>query len=832
MITEKYDPKAIEGKWQQAWDDAKAFEAPDPDKDPKKRKKFYCLCMFPYPSGAIHMGHVRNYSIGDVTSRFMRMRGYNVLQPIGWDAFGLPAENAAIQRGVHPRDWTLQNIAQMKTELRAMGISYDWTREVATCLPEYYRWEQLFFRKFYEQGLAYKKTGQVNWCEKCQTVLANEQVQDGRCWRCDSLIVQKELSQWYLKITTYADQLLSGHEQIKDSWPERVLEMQKNWIGRSEGCRIQFKVDVQKETIEVFTTRADTLFGVTFVTIAPGHPIAEILCAGDKAKISQLQALKQEVMSQAKDVEVKEKKGFATGGQAIHPLTGKTVPIWVGDFVVMEYGTGAVMGVPAHDQRDYEFAVAHGLPIRTVIVPETGISEEPMTQAFTEPGVLVDSDKFSKLKSEEAKRAIAKELEGKKLGQGTIQFRLRDWGISRQRYWGAPVPIIYCEKDGVVLVPEKDLPVNLPGDAQFAGLTGNPLEHHPTFKKAKCPKCGADARRETDTMDTFVESSWYYARFTSPVSTAPFEKRAADAWLPVDCYIGGIEHACMHLLYARFFHKILRDWGYLSGDEPFAKLITQGMVIKDGAKMSKSKGNVVTPASIIDRFGADTARLFSLFAAPVEKDLDWNDKGVEGQHRFLHRVWRLFYQFRAVMEAPALSETGLKIEGPLEVVRRKTHWAIRKMTEDMSQQKFNTAVSAAMELVNEAYGLLDKDAKAFASKEGQFVIREALRALVICLAPFAPHVCEELWVACGEKGLVAHAAWPTFRADLLTEETFLLVVQVNGKVREKVELPKSLSKDEIQKRVMELPKVQSFVEGKQLRQFIYVPERIANVVVS
>lgn len=831
MISEKYDPKAIEGKWQHIWEEAKAFETPDPKNDPKKRPKYYCLCMFPYPSGSIHMGHVRNYSIGDVISRFKRMQGFNVLQPIGWDSFGLPAENAAIQRGVPPRDWTLQNISQMKAELKSMGFAYDWNREVTTCLPEYFKWEQLFFRRFYEEGLAYKKTGQVNWCEPCQTVLANEQVQEGKCWRCDSVVIQKELSQWYLKITNYADQLLSGHEQLKGHWPEQVLEMQKHWIGESHGARIQFPLDAMEGFVEVFTTRADTLFGVTFVTIAAAHPLAEKLIGTDLKKREVLEALKKEVAGRAREAQVTEKKGFFTGGYATHPFTGEKIPVWVGNFVVMDYGTGAVMGVPAHDARDFEFATTFQLPVKPVIRPTDCDNVIPLKEAFTELGVLIDSAQFSGMPSETAKINIAKALEQKQLGQGTIQYRLRDWGISRQRYWGAPVPIVYCDKCGVVLVPEAELPVTLPLDIQFTGLKGNPLEHHPTWKHTACPKCHEPARRETDTMDTFVESSWYYARFTGPSATAPFKKESAESWLPVDCYIGGIEHACMHLLYARFFHKVLRDWKYLSGDEPFQKLLTQGMVIKDGSKMSKSKGNVVTPASIIERFGADTARLFSLFAAPPEKDLDWNDKGVEGCHRFLNRVWRLFYQFQGIMTQELSSHEELKLSNELTKVRRKTHWTIKKMTEDIESQKFNTAISAAMELVNEIYGALDQNASQFDSSAGKFVVGEALKALVLLLAPYAPHLSEELWRASGQVTLVSEASWPKFLPELLTQETFMLVVQVNGKVREKLEMPKGLTKEEIQAQILQLPKLQQFLQGKTVKQFIYVPERIANVVV-
>ncbi len=830
MIAETYDPRAIEGKWQQVWEKEKVFKAVDPANDPLKRPKYYCLSMFPYPSGAIHMGHVRNYSIGDVTSRYRRMLGFNVMQPIGWDAFGLPAENAALSRGVHPREWTLQNIAQMNLELKSMGISYDWDREIATCLPEYFRWEQRLFREFYEKGLAYKKTGFVNWCPKCETVLANEQVQDGLCWRCDSKVLQKELSQWYFKITDYADQLLSGHEQLKGKWPERVLDMQKYWIGESVGCRMQFRLEGGKESIEIFTTRADTLFGVTFVTIAAAHPLAETLTTVPGGK-QTLAAIKQEVLGRPRDAAPTTKKGFFTGSYALHPVTGRKVPVWVGDFVVMDYGTGAVMAVPAHDQRDYEFASAHNLPIETVIVPADG-SKPKEGEAFTALGKLVNSAEFTGLDSEAAKTKIAETLASQGTGQKTIQYRLRDWGVSRQRYWGSPVPVIYCDKDGTVLVPEKDLPVELPTDIQFKGLTGNPLDHHPTFKKTTCPKCGGPARRETDTMDTFVESSWYYARFTSPrYDKGPVNKEAADAWLPVDCYIGGIEHACMHLLYARFFHKVLRDWGYLSGDEPFASLLTQGMVIKDGAKMSKSKGNVVTPSSIIERYGADTARLFCLFAAPVEKDLDWNEKGVEGCNRFIGRVWRLCSHFQAQLEK-GVGPVPDSLDEKLLVVRRKAHWMTKKVTEDIESFKFNVAISACMELVNEIFSLIEKDKTALDSEAGSRVLREAVELLLLCLAPFAPHVAEELWEGLGKKTRLALEVWPKFRADLLVEDSYTLIVQVNGKVRDKVQMPKGLTQDQIQERVLAMAKVIQFMEGKSLRKFIYVPEKIANVVVG
>jgi leucyl-tRNA synthetase len=828
MITEKYDPKPIEGKWQQIWEATKAFVADDPKSATKP--KFYCLCMFPYPSGAIHMGHLRNYCIGDVISRFMRMRGYNVMHPVGWDAFGLPAENAAIKNKINPKDWTIQNIAQMKNDFKSMGISYDWTREITTCLPDYYRWEQLFFRKLYESGLAYKKSGSVNWCASCETVLANEQVQEGLCWRCGSLVEAKELSQWYFKITAYADQLLSGHDELQGHWPPRVLEMQKHWIGRSEGVRLHFPIQNRTDSVEIFTTRPDTIYGVTFLTIAAAHPLAELLCR-EPGALEKLSALKEDLQRRPKDKEPEGKSGFFTGSMAVHPLTKKIIPIWVGDFVLMEYGTGAVMAVPAHDQRDFEFAGVYHLPIKTVIAPAGKTAEESLAAAFVDAGVLVDSGEFTGLDNETAKMRIAAEIEKQGLGKKTVQFRLRDWGVSRQRYWGTPIPVIYCDACGVVLVPEKDLPVTLPTDIEFSGKQGNPLDHHPTFSKTTCPTCHGPARRETDTMDTFVESSWYYLRFTDPHNNeAPFSKASADAWTPVDFYIGGIEHACMHLLYSRFFHKVLRDWGYLSSNEPFAKLLSQGMVIKDGAKMSKSVGNVVPLQVTVDRFGADTGRLFSLFAAPPEKDLEWNEKGVEGCSRFVTRVWRAFYHFRDVMIEPRLSPPPTEIPAALLQLRRKTHWAIKKMTDDTATQKFNTAISAAMELVNEIYSLMSVDEKILLTPWGHFVVYELLSSLVLLLSPYAPHIAEELWAAMGHKTLASLEAWPRYDETLLTNETFTLVVQINGKVREKIELPKSVEKAEVEKVVLGLPKLQPYLEGKTVKQVVYVPHRLANVV--
>ncbi len=660
-------------------------------------------------------------------------------------------------------------------------------------------------------------------------MLANEQVQDGLCWRCDNEVVLKELSQWYLRITDYSDQLLDGHSQLGE-WPERVLALQKNWIGKSHGARAKFQVDGSSDEIEIFTTRPDTLFGVTFVTIAAQHPLAAKLCKGDS--VSKLEEIKKLVALKKGNDANPEKNGFFTGSYAVHPLTGEKVPVWVGDFVVMDYGTGAVMAVPAHDERDFEFAKKYNLPIKLVIQRDGEKLSEPLEAAYTDSGILVNSAQFSNSASEAAKMAIASELEMQGKGKATIQFRLRDWGISRQRYWGNPVPVIYCTDCGPQMVPEKDLPVTLPKDIEFLGVTGNPLEKHPTYKHAPCPKCNKPATRETDTMDTFVESSWYYARFTDPTNDkAPFNKAAADKWLPVDCYIGGVEHACMHLLYSRFFHKVLRDWGYLSGDEPFKRLLTQGMVIKDGAKMSKSKGNVVTPASIIEKFGADTARLFSLFAAPPEKDLDWNDKGVEGCFRFAGRVWRLFQTFHTTL-ATTQELPPNELPDDLLTVRRKTHWMIAKMTEEIETHKYNTAISAAMELVNEVYSLMDKSIKSFETPAGKAVVYEAVKNLILCLAPFTPHLCEELWAEMGHKSMVSTAAWPAHDPKMLVASSITLVVQVNGKKRALIAMPAGVSETEVRKTVEAHADVQRFVAGQPIKKFIYVQKNnLVSIVV-
>ena len=704
-MEQKYSPKSIEKKWQQYWDESQVFKVGEDG----NKKKYYLLEMFPYPSGRIHMGHVRNYTIGDVVSRFMRMMGRNVLHPMGWDAFGMPAENAAIKAGTHPAKWTYDNIDYMRNQLKQLGFSYDWSREIATCDPSYYRWEQLFFLRMFQRGLAYRKSSYVNWCSKCQTVLANEQVEDGACWRCDTPVVQKEMEQWFFKITDYVDELLDYTYKLP-GWPERVLVMQQNWIGKSPGSRLIFPLESGEGSIQVFTTRADTLFGATFMSIAPEHPMVGDLCWGKPEQATVLDFVERTKRSkrEEREAELLEKEGVFTGRYCINPVTGEKMPIYVANFVVMAYGTGAVMAVPAHDQRDFEFAKKYGLPIRVVIKPaeaQQTPSVEELSQAFEEDGVLVDSGEFSSMDSAAARNAITEALGKRGLGELSVQHRLRDWGISRQRYWGAPIPIIYCQKCGVVPVSEQDLPVVLPLDVELLENGGSPLPVHKPFYQTTCPKCGADARRETDTMDTFVESSWYFARYACPdFDKGPLDSKRVGYWMPVDQYIGGIEHAVLHLLYSRFFVKLLRDLGYLEVDEPFMNLLTQGMVIKDGFKMSKSKGNVVDPDELIRTYGADTVRLFCLFAAPPEKDLDWSDQGVEGSFRFLSRVWRLVFENLQALKSAAPYAGGATLPEDLAQLHRKTHQTIKKVTEDIRERfHFNTAIAAIMELVNQLY---------------------------------------------------------------------------------------------------------------------------------
>jgi len=829
-----YQPKEIEARWQAYWRDHQTFKVVE---DPV-RPKFYCLEMFPYPSGRIHMGHVRVYAIGDVIARFKRMRGYQVLHPMGWDAFGLPAENAAIQKKVHPAVWTAQNIGYMRSQLQKMGLSYDWTREVTTCLPDYYRWNQWFFLKMYERGLAYRKMASVNWCPSCMTVLANEQVIEGHCWRCDSVVIQKNLEQWFFRITAYAEELLAECDRLT-GWPQRVLTMQKNWIGKSRGVEITFPLADRPEKLTIFTTRPDTLFGVTFMSIAAEHPLLPALVAG-RPEESAVRAFIDKVKGQDKTVRTalnQEKEGVFTGAYAVHPITQERIPIWVANFVLMDYGTGVVMAVPAHDQRDFEFAQKYHLPVRIVIQNSSGTLTEPLAAAYVEEvGDLVHSGRFSGLAPTEAQEAITRYVEEKGLGKEKIHYRLRDWGVSRQRYWGTPIPILYCERCGVVPVPESDLPVTLPEDVPFTGKGGSPLLESPSFLNATCPKCGGPARRETDTMDTFVDSSWYFLRYTSPHETSgPFRPEEADHWMPVDQYIGGIEHAVLHLLYARFFTKVIRDFGLIKIEEPFANLLTQGMVIKDGAKMSKSKGNIVDPDHLIETYGADTSRLFSLFAAPPEKDLEWSDEGVQGASRFLQRVWRMVQEFVASRpDRPASPQIDFSEAPPrVKQIRRMTHRTIKKVTEDIEKGfQFNTAIAALMEF----YNTLSRDQSATPPSEGEAQIHraafvEALDHLVLLLSPFAPHLSESLWEALGHSPSILEVAWPAYDPAWTEEEVVEVVIQVNGKVRSKFTAAASTGEEILKERAISDPKAQAWFEGRPIKKVIVVKGRLVNIVV-
>jgi leucyl-tRNA synthetase len=818
----RYDPGAVETKWQERWQAAGAFAS---DVDPA-RPPYYVLEMFPYPSGRIHMGHVRNYSIGDVIARQRRMQGYNVLHPMGWDAFGLPAENAAIQNRVPPARWTYDNIAHMRAQFRRLGFSYDWRREIATCHPGYYRWEQLFFLGMLERGLAYKRRSVVNWCAECGTVLANEQVVDGRCWRCEGVVTERELDQWFFRITAYAEELLRDLDRLA-GWPERVVTMQRNWIGRSVGAEIRFPLDGRPGDVAVFTTRPDTLFGVTFMSLAVEHPLVPELVGGTPAAAA-VEALAARVRATPPAERAQGKEGVFTGAYCRHPFTGARIPIWVANFVLMGYGTGAVMAVPAHDQRDFELARASELPIRVVVQPDgPPLVAERMEAAWEGPGRLADSGEFTGLASEVAKERIAAALAERGQGGSTVSYRLRDWGISRQRYWGAPIPVIYCDACGTVPVPASDLPVVLPQDVEITGMGGSPLAHHAAFVQAPCPRCGAPARRETDTMDTFVESSWYFARYCSPrLTTAPFEHAATQYWLGatgVHQYIGGIEHAVLHLLYARFFTKVLRDLGHLRLDEPFENLLTQGMVIKDGAKMSKSKGNVVDPDYLVARYGADTVRLFSLFAAPPEKDLDWSDQGVEGMSRFLHRLWRLLHALHARLSPP-----GTPIPGDLgsadRALHRQTHRTIARVTEDVAERlHFNTAIARLMELTSALGEVADSGAPA--------VLREAVDTMLVLLAPFVPHVTHELWEITGHATSLAEEGWPVADPAALVEESVELPVQVNGKLRGRVTVPVGADDATVLAAVLADPQVRAHVGDRAIRKQIVVPGRLVSLVV-
>ena len=796
MTHMKYDPSAIETKWQRLWDERGVFHC---EIDPGM-PKYYVLEMFPYPSGRIHMGHVRNYTIGDGVARFKRMHGLNVLHPMGWDAFGMPAENAAIKQGVHPAKWTYENIDYMRAQLKRLGYSYDWRRELATCHPKYYRWEQMFFLRLYEKGLVYRKKSPQNWCPVCHTVLANEQVVDGGCWRCDTPVEQKELTQWFLRITAYADELLENLDSMISGWPERVLAMQRNWIGKSYGAEIDFPLE-NGGAVRVFTTRQDTVYGATFMSLAPEHPLVEELIAGrPEAKAVREFVNRVRRMDKAvRSAEDQEKEGVFTGACCTNPFTGWKMPIYVANFVLMEYGTGAVMAVPAHDQRDFEFARKYNLPIKAVIAPQDGAALDPatMTEAFAEPGVMMDSGPFTGLPNEEGKAHVAEHMEAQGIGRRTINYRLRDWNISRQRYWGAPIPMLYCDQCGIVPEKEENLPVLLPLDVGTRPDGRSPLPEAEEFVAASCPVCGGRARRETDTMDTFMESSWYFARFTAArLDDAPFDEQALAHWMPVDQYIGGIEHAILHLLYSRFFIKALRDLGFIRCGEPFANLLTQGMVLKDGAKMSKSKGNVVDPDEMIDRYGADTVRLFCLFAAPPDRDFDWSDEGIQGAYRFTNRLWRLVEELGGAL-APlgpcsSLPEDAVTEQGRL--LRHKEHTTIKKVGEDIENRfQFNTAIAATMELLNQIYH--DKDALA-ATPEGRRLLSSAVSSLLIALSPFVPHICEELWERMGYERLLVHEPWPKHDPGALTLDEVVVVVQVNGKLRAKLSVPAQATAEE------------------------------------
>jgi len=863
-MKERYHHKEIEEKWQKIWESQNLFKVTE---DPKK-EKYYLLEMFPYPSGKIHMGHVRNYSIGDVVARYKKMRGFNVLHPMGWDAFGMPAENAAIERGVHPVKWTYENINYMKKQLKRMGFSYDWDREFATCDASYYKWEQLFFLEMFEKGLAYKKRSFVNWCEICKTVLANEQVMsDGTCWRGhadDPGVTQKELDQWFFKITEYAEELLEWCDKLP-GWPERVLTMQRNWIGKSIGAEIHFPLENSNEVIKVFTTRQDTVFGATFMSLAPEHPLALSLSRGT----AQEQAVREFVERMKRQDKIKrtaettEKEGIFTGAYCLNPMTKVRMPIFVANFVLMEYGTGAVMAVPTHDQRDFEFAKEFGLPLIVVVQPEDrALDAETMTEAYEGEGFLINSGQFNGMDSVKAREMIAKYLDEKGLGGSRISYRLRDWGISRQRYWGAPIPIIYCDQCGTVPVPEKDLPVILPNNVEITGTGESPLIGLEEFVKTHCPTCGRPGRRETDTMDTFVESSWYFDRFACPdYDKGPLDKERVGYWMPVDQYIGGIEHAILHLLYSRFFTRVLKEMGWVSVEEPFTNLLTQGMVCKevyecpkDGylfpeeaekegegircrkcggqvsigrlEKMSKSKKNVIDPEYLIEKYGADTARMFCLFASPPEKDLDWSDQGVEGSARFLNRVWRLFYEHHHLQNVKPLP-FGTVLEGDQKSLRQKIHKTIKKVTGDIERFHLNTAISAIMELVNEIYASEIKDRTDEISRR---VIREAIETVVILLSPFVPHFTEELWEALGNQESIIQIRWPDYDPEAVLEDEILIVIQVNGKLRDRMTLPVSYGEEEVKAWALKSERIRRLVEGKEIKRVILVPKKLVNIV--
>lgn len=823
-MKEKYNFKEIEKKWQKYWEENDCFKTEEDD----SKEKYYCLEMFPYPSGKLHMGHVRNYSIGDVVARFKKMDGFNVLHPMGWDSFGLPAENAAIKHGIHPNIWTWDNIAEMRSQLKQLGLSYDWNREVATCHPDYYKWMQWIFIQFYNRGLAYKKENPVNWCPSCKTVLANEQVVDGCCERCKSPVGKKNLSQWYLKITDYAERLLDNLDTL-DGWPNKVKIMQRNWIGKSVGAEVDFEIKDSDEKLTVFTTRVDTIYGTTYMVLAPEYPSVLSMVEGTEYENPVKEYI--EKVEHMNDIErtstVNEKTGVFIGKYAINPFTKKEIPIYISDYVLMGYGTGAVMGVPAHDQRDFEFATKFGIDIIPVVDPgDPEIDLNNLKEACAAEGTLINSGEFNGMNNRDAIGKFIEIVEEQGIGKKTVNYRLRDWLISRQRYWGCPIPMIYCEDCGWVPEKEENLPVMLPTDVEFTGKGESPLTTSKTFGDTVCPICGKPAKREMDTMDTFLDSSWYFLRYCDPKNDkAPFDPKKAEYWMNVDQYIGGVEHAILHLMYARFFQMALYDMGLVKDEEPFKNLLTQGMVNKDGKKMSKSLGNVVSPEEIINKYGADTARLFILFAAPPERELDWSDAGVEGSYRFLNRVYRLVYEIKEKYpEVPSAFEIKTDADKSLNYT---LNFTIKKVSEDVGGRfSFNTAISSIMELVNEMYRYKEQDCV----NEG--LIGKAVKDLILILSPFVPHICEEMWEHIGQTESVTTMSWPEYDEDALVKESVEVVVQINGKVKEKMMVAADAGKSELEKIALENERIKALLDGKTVVKVVAVPGRLINIVVK
>ncbi|MEN8152613.1 MAG: leucine--tRNA ligase [Acidobacteriota bacterium] len=817
----RYDFEKIEEKWQKAWKDKDTFKA----RSEGDKKKFYCLEMFPYPSGRIHMGHVRNYSIGDVIVRFKQMKGFNVLHPMGWDALGLPAENAAIKNKSHPEDWTKSNISYMKEQLKRMGFGYDWEREVATCDPDYYKWNQYIFIKMYERGLVYKKRSEVNWCPSCKTVLANEQVVDGGCWRCDSEVDLKKLEQWFLKITDYADELLASHGDL-EKWPGKVLSMQKNWIGKSKGAEVTFRVDGMDREIEIFTTRLDTIFGSTFFAMSVKHPLVKELIADNPEKDKIEKFIKEVEQDSRNNREQAEKRGIFTGKYAVNPFNGEKIPIWLANFVLIEYGSGAIMSVPAHDDRDFEFAKKYNIPIRRVIVkdPKEELPEE-VEEVFHDPGYLINSGDYSGLTTEVAVKEMGEVLKEKELGKLTTQFRLRDWGISRQRYWGTPIPMVYCDKCGVVPEKFENLPVKLPREIDFTPGGGSPLEKSDSFKKATCPKCGGEGARETDTMDTFFDSSWYFFRYSGISDSKPFDSEESKAWMPVDLYIGGVEHAILHLIYSRFFTKVFRDLKWTNISEPFPHLLTQGMVTLGGSAMSKSKGNIVDPDELIKKYGADTVRIFILFAAPPEKGLEWSDKGVEGANRFLQRIWNLFHSNIEIIRGDFSLD---KEEKSTKDTYIKLNQTIKKVTEDIELSfHLNTAIAAMMEFFNKLSGSID-----LIKKENPGLLVYSIEIFLKLLSPFAPHFANELWSEMGKTEILENEGWPIPDEDYLVEKSVNIMIQINGKIRDKISASVDETEENLKKAALDSEKIKQYIEGKEIVKVIFIKNRMLSFVIK